>query len=148
MKHSEIVNRYNELAQTGTLGPDTWNVLGPGLVDRDLTFGGRPLCTVLRPLLHTRKGWTYLQRRTELVLSAFNKLTQAMLGRRSRARPGSRPRKRSIWSLCLRATTPTSPRPGWTASSPTSRTRPWGTPILSTISNSTVKARQGWPMKM
>ncbi len=79
MNHSEIIDRYNELAQTGTLGPDTWNVLGPGLVERDLTFGGRPLCTVLRPLLHTRKGWSYLQRRTELVLSAFNKLTLAML---------------------------------------------------------------------
>lgn len=79
MKHHEIIDRYNELAHTGSLGPDTWNVLGPGLVDRDLTFGGRPLCTVLRPLFHTRQGWSYLQKRTELVLSAFNKLTQAML---------------------------------------------------------------------
>lgn len=79
MQHKEIVARYNDLAQSGTLGQDTWSVLEPGLRERNLTFGGRPLCTVLRPLFHTRRGWNYLRHRTETVLSAFNKMSRIMM---------------------------------------------------------------------
>ncbi len=74
-----VINRYNELATTGSLGPDSWDVLLPGLRQRELIFGQRPLCTVLRPLFHTRRGWRYLCDRTELVLGVFRKLTDAML---------------------------------------------------------------------
>ena len=76
---NSIIDGYNELALLDGLGQDSWDVLSPGLQTRKLVFGNRPLCNVVRPLFHTRRGWEYLCEQTELILSVFNKLTQTSL---------------------------------------------------------------------
>lgn len=76
---NDIIDRYNELALTDNLGQDSWDVLATQQHEHKLIFGNRPLCTVVRPLFHTRRGWDYLRGRTELVLSVFRKLTDASL---------------------------------------------------------------------
>lgn len=74
-----LIDHYNELALTDDLGAHSWDVLAPALHDHKLVFGNRPLCTVVRPLFHTRRGWDYLRYRTELMLQVFAKLTDAAL---------------------------------------------------------------------
>ena len=74
-----IIDRYNELALQDDLGPASWAMLEPGLQQSNLVFGNRPLCTVVRPLFHTRRGWEYLRTQTELILRVFHKLTQLTL---------------------------------------------------------------------
>ena len=74
-----LIDRYNELSLTDNLGVDSWSVLAPGLHERKLVFGGRPLCSVLRPLFHTPRGWSYLSDRTALVLNVFRKVSEAMM---------------------------------------------------------------------
>jgi hypothetical protein len=54
-------------------------VLLPGLRERNLIFGQRPLCTVLRPMFHTPESYRYLTERTALTLSVFRKATAALL---------------------------------------------------------------------
>ena len=76
---NSIIDRYNELALTDNLGVDSWDVLAPSLHDNHLVFGGRPLCTVVRPLFHTRRGWNYLRERTELMLRVFGKLSEVSM---------------------------------------------------------------------
>ncbi len=77
-RHAAI-DFYHELCTTGSLAQDTWEVLYPGLRARGLVFGGRPLTTVLRPLLHTGMDWHYLRWRSTLTLSVFRKMADAML---------------------------------------------------------------------
>ncbi len=73
------INHYNGLVLDGALGADSWAALQPGLRQRNLYFGDRPLCSVLRPLLHSRRSWDYLRRRTALMLGVFRKSSDAML---------------------------------------------------------------------
>lgn len=74
-----LIEQYNELALTDNLGADSWAQMVPAMQERKLIFGDRPLCTVLRPLFHTQRGWDYLCERTEIILGVFRKLTEAML---------------------------------------------------------------------
>ena len=76
---TSLIDHYNELALTDNLGADSWDVLAPALQEHKVVFGNRPLCTVVRPLFHTRRGWDYLRHRTELILQVFAKLTDAAL---------------------------------------------------------------------
>ena len=73
------INHYHELCNTGTLAQQSWEVLYPGLRERNLFFGDRPLCTVLRPMFHTAESYRYLTERTSLTLSVFRKATAALL---------------------------------------------------------------------
>jgi hypothetical protein len=73
------LQHYHDLCTTGTLAQQSWDVLAPGMQERNLVFGDRPLCTVLRPLFHTEADYQFLQERTTLILGVFRKLTQAML---------------------------------------------------------------------
>ncbi|MBX3010911.1 MAG: hypothetical protein KF832_05365 [Caldilineaceae bacterium] len=73
------INHYHELCNTGTLAQQSWEVLYPGLAARDLIFGQRPLCTVLRPMFHTAASYGYLTERTVLTLQVFRKATAALL---------------------------------------------------------------------
>lgn len=77
------VDHYHDLCHTGALAQSSWEVLVPGMFERNLVFGDRPLCTVLRPLFHTEPQYIYLATRTELVLGVFRKLTGAMLADRA-----------------------------------------------------------------
>jgi hypothetical protein len=73
------IDRYHDLAHTGALAQDSWAVLAPGMRERNLYFGDRPLCTVLRPLLHTEADYRYLSERTTLILGVFRKASEAAL---------------------------------------------------------------------
>lgn len=73
------INHYHDLCNTGTLAQQSWEVLLPGLRERNLIFGQRPLCTVLRPMFHTPESYRYLTERTSLTLSVFRKATDALL---------------------------------------------------------------------
>jgi len=73
------INHYHDLCTTGNLAQQSWEVLYPGLGARNLIFGQRPLCTVLRPMFHTAESYRYLTERTALTLSVFRKATEAML---------------------------------------------------------------------
>ncbi|HRW09907.1 MAG TPA: hypothetical protein P5121_32620 [Caldilineaceae bacterium] len=76
--HSAI-DYYHTLCTTGTLAQDSWDQLVPGLAERNLIFGNRPLCTVLRPMFHTAASYAYLTERTTLMLKVFQKVTAALL---------------------------------------------------------------------
>ena len=101
---------YHELALSGSMAQDSWEIMAPGMKERHLYFGDRPLCTVLRPLFHSEESYRWLAERTALTLSVFKKATEAMLA-----------------DACLRrmvglsnypqATTPTFLRRAWIASS-------------------------------
>ncbi|MEZ4862883.1 MAG: hypothetical protein R3C14_16315 [Caldilineaceae bacterium] len=73
------INHYHDLCTTANLAQQSWDVLYPGLGARNLIFGERPLCTVLRPMFHTAASYRYLTERTALTLSVFRKATEAML---------------------------------------------------------------------
>jgi hypothetical protein len=70
---------YHDLCMTEQLASDSWDILFPGLKERHLMFGERPLCTVLRPFFHTAHSWNYLQQQTGLTLQAFRKAGDALL---------------------------------------------------------------------
>jgi len=73
------IKYYHNLCTTGNLAQASWDVLAPGMRDRNLVFGDRPLCTVLRPLFHSEADYAFLSERTALTLQVFRKVTQAML---------------------------------------------------------------------
>lgn len=73
------IDHYNTLSQAGTLAHDTWAVLEPGMRERNLFFGDRPLCTVLRPLFHSEEDHAWLTQRTQTMLGVFRKASEAML---------------------------------------------------------------------
>ncbi len=73
------INFYHDLVHTGALAQDTWDVLEPGMQERLLNFGGRPLCTVLRPMLQTEADYAWLGARTSLMLSVFRKTSNALM---------------------------------------------------------------------
>ena len=73
------IRHYHDLCASHNLAQESWDILLPGMTERNLVFGERPLCTVLRPLFHTEENWRYLRERTTLTLQVFRKLTQALL---------------------------------------------------------------------
>lgn len=106
------IDHYHDLCQTGTLAQDSWDVILPGLAERKLFFGDRPLCSVLRPMFHTGLSWHYLAARTGLILNVFRKITEAMLADpRLRAQVYLDPREEELVAL------PT----GYTTNIPTAR---------------------------
>ena len=78
-QRQRAIDFYHDLATSGTLAQDTWDVLLPGLSARGLVFGDRPLTTVLRPLFHTGMDWHYLRWRSTVILGVFRKMAQALL---------------------------------------------------------------------
>jgi hypothetical protein len=73
------IDHYHALCQTGALAQESWAHLLPGMAERHIIFGDRPLCTVLRPMFHSGLSWHYLCARTSLVLGVFRKLGEALL---------------------------------------------------------------------
>ena len=72
------INRYHELL-TDEMGGETQRQLDDQLHARGLYFGGRSLCTVLRPRFLSQKQYAFLQARGALVLRAFRKAHRAAL---------------------------------------------------------------------
>jgi hypothetical protein len=74
----DAIAHYHDLCHQESLAQDSWAHILPGMHARDLVFGERPLCTVLRPMLHSGMSWHYLCARTALILSVFRKLSDAL----------------------------------------------------------------------
>jgi hypothetical protein len=75
----EAINTYHELLNDPQLASDSQGMLDDLLGRQGLVFGGRPLCTVLRPRLtnHARHAW--LQQRVRLLMRVFAKAYDAAI---------------------------------------------------------------------
>ena len=72
------IDQYHALL-TDDIGGETQRQLDEQLEHRGLFFGGRALCTVLRPRFLSPKQYRFLQMRGAVVLRAFRKAHQAAL---------------------------------------------------------------------
>lgn len=72
------IERYHELL-TPTLAEETQAELDTRLRAHGLLFGGRPLCTVLRPRMIGAEQYVYLRRACALVLAALSRALRAAL---------------------------------------------------------------------
>jgi hypothetical protein len=75
----DAIAHYHDLCAQDELAERSWELIVPEMAARDLIFGTRPLCTVIRPMFHTGLSWSYLSARTALTLSVFRKLSEACL---------------------------------------------------------------------
>ena len=75
----EAISAYHELLSDEQLASDSQGMLDDLLSRHGLVFGGRSLCTVLRPRLtnHARHAW--LQQRVRLLMRVFAKAYDAGL---------------------------------------------------------------------
>jgi len=79
MNSLTAVSRYHDLLTRPGLANDSWDLLTARMAERNMVFGDRPLCTVLRPLFYSPQEWSYLVNRTELILRLFDRLARLML---------------------------------------------------------------------
>lgn len=76
--NSEAIEHYHTML-FGSRLEDAIDKLLKGSAKHSLTFGTRPICTVLRPMLINEKQYDYLRQESALVLSAIEKLNRALL---------------------------------------------------------------------
>jgi len=74
----EAINYYHSLL-TGPLASDAQERLRAGTERYNLSFGPRPVCTVLRPLFVITTQYEDIKRESELVLSAIDRLGHALM---------------------------------------------------------------------
>ena len=79
MNSLTAISRYHDLLSRPGLASDSWDLLTARMAERNMVFGDRPLCTVLRPLFYSPQEWGYLVNRTELILRLFDRLARLML---------------------------------------------------------------------
>lgn len=72
---TQAIQDYHDLL-TPEVAADSHGMLEAQLTRRNLIFGGRPLCTVLRPRLMTREQHQLMQRRVRILMRAFGKAYQ------------------------------------------------------------------------
>jgi uncharacterized circularly permuted ATP-grasp superfamily protein len=107
----DAIARYHDLLASGLAG-DSQDWLDEQTARRDLTFGGRPVCTVLRPRWMTPGEYELCRDRAAVVLRAFGTAHRAAL-----ADDGVRRQLRlTDWEEHL-----VTMDPGFAAASPTSR---------------------------
>ncbi len=112
MSAGEAIRAWHGLLEDDALAQDTSSLMTSQLASRGLIFGGRPLCTVLRPRLVTRAQYDRVQQLTRRLMPAFDAILAAALsdfGVRSQFRLAA-------WEESL-----VSIDPGFAAGSPTSR---------------------------
>ena len=73
MSLREAIETYHELL-TDELAYESQEKLDDQQQMRGITFGGRPLCSVLRPRFMTPEQYRFLQTRVRLLLQAFDKI--------------------------------------------------------------------------
>lgn len=73
-----IIHDYHDLC-TGRLAEDSWAQLQAQIRVRHLTFGGRPICTVLRPYFITPEGYGHVRREAGLVAGAMARVFEVMM---------------------------------------------------------------------
>jgi len=78
MSLREAILRYHDLL-SDDLAAASQAQLEAQQVQRGLTFGGRPLCSVLRPRLMTPEQYRFLQMRMAVLLRAFDKAYAAAM---------------------------------------------------------------------
>ncbi|MGE0882151.1 MAG: hypothetical protein AB7P14_01285 [Blastocatellales bacterium] len=76
--NADAIEHYHSLL-FGSRLDDAIDKLLAGSAKQNLTFGTRPICTVLRPMLINEKQYDYLRQESVLVLSAIEKLNRALL---------------------------------------------------------------------
>ena len=74
----DAIDEYHDLLDD-ELAAESQHHLDAQLAHRGLLFGGRALCSVLRPRFISASQYRFLQRRAALVLSAFKTAHQAAL---------------------------------------------------------------------
>jgi hypothetical protein len=79
MNSLDTIHHYHDILHRPGMAQDSWDALIPNLRGDRLTFGERPLCTVLRPLFYSPAEWDYLRGQTTTVLRAFDRLARLML---------------------------------------------------------------------
>jgi uncharacterized circularly permuted ATP-grasp superfamily protein len=94
------------------LAADTQGALDDQLARRELVFGGRPLCTVLRPRFFTPASYRLLSQRVRQLMRAFDAASQAAI---------ASPAVRAQFRLAEWEETLIGYDPGFSSPSPTSR---------------------------
>ncbi|MEP7339372.1 MAG: hypothetical protein ABI977_16665 [Acidobacteriota bacterium] len=77
---SDAIENYHTLLH-GSFLEDAIEKLLDGTAKHNLTFGGRPICSVLRPLFIKEAQYEYIRRESQLVLSAIERLGRVLLTR-------------------------------------------------------------------
>ena len=75
---ADAIARYHDLLDADTAAA-TQGQLEAQLGERQLMFGSRPLCSVLRPRLMSTPRYRYLQRSAAVVMNAFSKAYRAAM---------------------------------------------------------------------
>ncbi len=74
---NDAISAYHELLQDDQLAADSQGMLDEQQGQDGLVFGGRPLCTVLRPRLTTRESHAWLQGRVRTLMRVFARVYDA-----------------------------------------------------------------------
>jgi hypothetical protein len=75
----DAISAYHDLLNDEQLAADSQAMLDDQLGRQGLVFGGRPLCTVLRPRLTTHERHAWLQSRVRLLMRVFDKAYTAAI---------------------------------------------------------------------
>lgn len=75
----DAVKHYHELLQQDGIAEETDALLRKRLKERNLYFGDRPLCVVLRPHFYTVTDWEFIKGKLDLLLGAFQKVHEVCL---------------------------------------------------------------------
>lgn len=76
---SGAINAWHELLTDDALAQESAAQMSSQLAGHGLVFGGRPLCTVLRPRLVTRTEYDRVQHLTRRLMPAFDRILAAAL---------------------------------------------------------------------
>ena len=109
---SGAISAWHELLTDDALAQETSSLMTSQLAGRGLIFGGRPLCTVLRPRLVTSAQYARVQQLTRRLMPAFDAILAAAL---------STPSVRAQFRLADWEESLVDVDPGFPAASPTSR---------------------------
>ncbi len=76
---TEAINHYHDLLEQGRAAQGTAEALAQYSEQHQLSFGGRAVCTVLRPFFVDSATYKRVQSSTEIVLRAISKLHRALM---------------------------------------------------------------------
>ena len=78
----DAISEYHDLLNNEQLAADSQAMLTDQLGRHGLVFGGRALCTVLRPRLTTHERHAWLEQRVRLLMRVFAKTYAAAVASR------------------------------------------------------------------
>lgn len=80
MSAADAIRAWHGVLEDDAVAQDSASLMTSQLASRGLVFGGRPLCTVLRPRLVTRGQYDRVQQLTRRLMPAFDAILAAALG--------------------------------------------------------------------